>query len=176
MCVELHEHGVGIGPECQRLRLDELAVGLLACGLMDMGDDRIGVADEDIVVIPRVVQIYGSRTLHVRLIHDGRPAGSILRETEVVAGILAVDELDGPFAVESLLVVLVLRGHHLADAVDGLCGVFSGGECRRGRRAVGGNGVQIILGTRTQRERTRQQHRHVFENRFHNLLLLNVRI
>ena len=112
--------------------------------MVDVDHDAVGIAYQLVIVEPGVVAVEHRVALQIRGgVDDGGPPRQVAL-LEVVARIVAIQGLDGAFAVEALL-PQVLLGHHQAESVDGQAGVFScledgsrvGGRLRQGVEVVG---------------------------------------
>ena len=141
--VQLHKHGISVGTEHQGLGLVELALGLGTFSTVHVLDNRVGVANYLIIVVPRVSNISGTHILVKGMVPYGGPT-SLVAALEVIAKV-SEPGLDYTFAIEALGAP-ILSGHHFAHTVDGQIDVFGSGKDGGRRFCTLGSGFHIILG------------------------------
>ena len=149
MRIELAQHQITVSAECKCLGFEKLFVGGRPCGVVHFTDNGVGIADDFVVIKPRVIVVNGCTYLVIFCIYYRRPPGEIAF-LEVVARIIGIPRDDGTFAVESLGTQILGR-HQSAQSVNGQFHVL----CRLEDRLLVGvvrRGVQIVVTARIECE------------------------
>ena len=82
------------------MRLDKILFPLRTAGTVNVGQQRIGIAYQLIVIVPGIIAISTGRVVEVTSVDGVAPPGQIDRE--ILTGIISIIHLDSTFPVETL--------------------------------------------------------------------------
>ena len=122
--IELHQTEERISTECKRLSLQKHLIALDTFCTIDIADDRVGIAHQFIIVVPRIYCICCGGTQVIGRVPHTCPT-CVVTLLGIVAGKCAIPVQYGSLAVQTLS-AHILRRHSLAQTVHSHFGLLCG--------------------------------------------------